>query len=117
VRYEIARSLERGNGLLTVFIHNCRCPNNGMAAPGHNPLDFIALGIDRQIYEWVADGWKPYGRVREKLTAWPKWLRPATTGEFLVQLSQSARSYDWVVNDGARNLIFWTHAAAASAGR
>ena len=117
VRYEIARSLERGNGLLTVFIHNCPCPRNGRAAPGHNPLDFIALSIDRQIYELVAGGWKPYGRIRNKLSAWPKWLRPVMFGEFLVPLSQSAARYDWVAQDGSRNLIHWTDEAAAAAGR
>jgi hypothetical protein len=118
VRYEIARSLERGNALLTVFIHNCPCPTNGRSQPGHNPLDFIALWSDLRIYEWTASGeWKLFGRLRDKLASWPKWLRQPGWGEAGVQLSQSARAYDWVIDAGTRNLIHWTDAAAESAGR
>jgi hypothetical protein len=117
VKYEIARSLERGKGLLTVFIHNCPCPNNGRAAQGYNPLDQIALGLDMRIYEWEPYvGWKPHGRVTEKLTSWPKWLPQPAPGN-LMRLSAGARSYDWVADDGAHNLIHWTDAAAAAAGK
>jgi hypothetical protein len=117
VKYEIARSLERGNGLLAVFIHNCPCPRNGRSAQGYNPLDQIALGSDMRIYEWVSYvGWKLFRRVPEKLTSWPKWLPEAVPGH-LVQLSAGAHSYDWVANDGVRNLIHWTDAAAAAAGK
>lgn len=116
VRHEIARSLQRGNGLLTVFIHNCPCPNNGRAPLGYNPLDCVALGWDMRIYEWDSVSWKPHGRVTEKLTSWPKWLPQAAPG-YLTQLSAGAASYDWVADDGARNLIHWTDAAAAAAGK
>jgi hypothetical protein len=34
-----------------------------------------------------------------------------------MQLSAGARSYDWVADDGAKNLIHWTDAAAAAAGK
>ena len=117
VRYEIARSLARGNALLTVCIHNCRCPTYGVAPRGHNPLDQIALGSDMRIYEWVPYvGWKLYGRIPEKLTSWPKWL-PQAAPSYLVKLSAGARSYDWVADDGVHNLIHWTDAAAAAAGK
>jgi hypothetical protein len=118
VRYEIARSLVRGNGLLTVSIHNCPCPTNGRSLPGYNPLDFIALWNDLHIYEWDASGeWKRFGRIRDKLTSWPKWLRQPRFGEAGVKLSESALSYDWVNDSGTRNLIHWTDAAAEAAGK
>jgi hypothetical protein len=117
VKYEIARSLERGNGLLAVFIHNCPCPRNGRSLQGFNPLDQIALGSDMRIYEWVSHvGWKLFRRVPEELTSWPGWLPKAASGQ-LVQLSAGARSYDWVADDGVRNLIHWTDAAAAATGK
>ena len=117
VKYEIARSLERGNGLLAVFIHNCPCPNTGRGQPGNNPLDQIALGSDMRIYEWVSYvGWKPYGRITKKLARWPKWLPQAGPGH-LMQLAKGARCYDWVSDDGLHNLIHWTDAAAAAAGK
>jgi hypothetical protein len=117
VRYEIARSLARGNGLLTVYIHNCRCPTNGIAPAGYNPLDQIALGSEMRIYEWEPSvGWRLYGRIPEKLTSWPKWLPQAAPGH-LMQLSAGARAYDWIADNGAHNLIHWTDAAAAAAGK
>jgi hypothetical protein len=117
VKYEIARSLERGNGLLTVYIHNCPCPNNGRSHQGYNPLDQIALGSDMRIYEWEPYvGWKAYSRIPQRLTSWPKWLPNAGIGN-LIQLSSGARAYDWLANDGPRNLIHWTDAAALSAGK
>lgn len=117
VKYEIARSLQRGKGLLAVSIHNCPCPNNGRSPQGYNPLDQIALGWDMRIYEWVPYvGWRLHERVTEKLTSWPQWLPRAGFGR-LMQLSAGARSYDWVADDGAHNLIHWTDAAAAAAGK
>lgn len=116
VRYEIARSLERGNGLLAVFIHDCPCPRNGRSQPGYNPLAQMALGADMRIYEWVSwVGWRPYERIK-KVTSWPKWLPQAAPGH-VMQLDAGARSYDWVAEDGAKNLIKWTDAAAAAAGK
>lgn len=117
VRYEIARSLSRGNGLLTVYINNCRCPTNGVAPRGPNPLDQIALGSDMRIYEWDSViGWKLYARIPEKLTSWPKWLPQAAPG-YLMQLSAGANAYDWIADEGVRNLIRWTDAAALAAGK
>lgn len=117
VIYEIARSLARGNGLLTVHINNCRCPTNGIAPRGPNPLDQVALGSDMRIYVWVSGvGWQLYSRIPEKLTSWPKWLPQAGPGR-IMQLGTGTRTYDWIANDGVRSLIHWTDAAAAAAGK
>jgi hypothetical protein len=117
VRYEIARSLVRGNGLLTVYLNGCQCPNNGFDPRGPNPLDQLALGADMRIYEWQAGGWQLFPRIPEKVAAWPKWLRQPRFGEPMVQLSAGAASYDWIADDGLHNLIRWTDAAAVAAGK
>jgi hypothetical protein len=70
-----------------------------------------------RVYEWVPYvGWQLHKRVTEKLTSWPKWLPQAAPG-YLMRLSMGARAYDWVADDGARNLINWTDAAAVAAGK
>jgi hypothetical protein len=43
VRYEIAQSVTRGNGLLTVFIHGVQDSNKEVCAKGANPLDHVGL--------------------------------------------------------------------------
>ncbi len=48
VKYEIAKSLERGNGLLGIYIHNIKDLNGNVAAKGANPL---AAGYP--TYDWV----------------------------------------------------------------
>ncbi|WP_082396376.1 TIR domain-containing protein [Sphingopyxis macrogoltabida] len=38
VRYEISRSLARGNGLVAVHIDKCECPRTGFSLAGFNAL-------------------------------------------------------------------------------
>lgn len=117
VRYEIARSLLKGNGLLTVHIDGCQCPRNGFGRRGPNPLDFVALGLNRQVYELNASGiWVPYDKLSTRLTAWPKWL-PRPSPRHVMPLSWGAPEYDWIKDNGRENLVHWTHDAAKAAGR
>lgn len=117
VRYEIARSLARSNGLLTVYLDGCQCPNEGFAPPGPNPLSFIALGWNLRIYEQDPWGnWILYSKIRERLPAWPKWLPRASQGR-VMPLSEGAPAFDWINDNGRYNLVRWTDEAAAAAGR
>lgn len=117
VRFEIARSLFRGNGLLTVHIDGCECPNNGFGQRGPSPLSYLALGRDRRIYEFDARGeWVIYDKVTHPLEAWPGWLNRPPPG-YLVPLDACAAEYDWIDDNGRQNLIRWTDAAAKAAGR
>jgi hypothetical protein len=44
VRYEIAKSFERGNGLLGIYIHGIPDKMNMICIKGKNPFAFLALG-------------------------------------------------------------------------
>jgi hypothetical protein len=116
VRFEIAQSLVRGNGLLTVFIDGCKCPNEGYGVRGENPLAFMALGWDNRIYELTANGWFQYGKITDRLTSWPSWLPRPSSGR-VMPLSSGTSAFDWIYDDGLRNLIRWTNAAALAAGK
>lgn len=50
VRYEIAKSLERGNGLFGVYIHNIKDQNGATAVKGTNPLP-----AGYRTYDWEYD--------------------------------------------------------------
>lgn len=115
VRYEIARSLARGNGLVAVHIDKCECPRTGFLPAGFNPLAQMALGWDLRIYEFVNGGWYPYSKIAQPLTCWPRWLQRPSPG-CVMPLDTGTASYDWKLDNGYRNLIRWTDAAAKSAG-
>lgn len=120
VRYEIAQSLHRGNGLLAVFIHNCNCPRDGFSTKGADPLAQMAVGYDRygqiRIYEWDSGQWRLFARLSDPLASWPKWLPKCPRG-YVMPLSEGARSYDWITDNGRANLLHWTNTAAVAAGR
>ena len=120
VQYEIAKSIQRGNGLIVVNIHNCKCPRSGYSTEGHNPLAQLAVGYDEmmrpRIFVWLNGSWRLYMRCSKPLGAWPKWLPVAQPGS-VTQLSRGTSRYDWVADFGTDKLLHWTDAAAIAAGR
>ncbi|GBR75910.1 TIR-like domain-containing protein [Candidatus Termititenax persephonae] len=58
VQYEIKRSLERGNGLLGVYIHGLKDRNGYYALKGQNPFSMNASSI--KTYDWVQDNGYDY---------------------------------------------------------
>jgi len=50
VQYEINKSIERGNGLLGIYIHNIKDLSGNVASKGLNPLT-----SRYKTYDWIAD--------------------------------------------------------------
>ncbi len=125
VRYEIARALIEGRGLLTVHInglthHSLRCAH----VRGPNPLDFMAVGAVPGIgmsgpsyflYEFKNDGWHRYDDYMQAV-ALPRWLA-APPLHMAKPLSTGAAQYDYVADDGHQNIGRWIDQAAIQAGR
>ena len=59
VNYEIRKSIQKGNGLLGIYIHNIKDANGRTDLKGANPLP-----PEYKTYDWVADG------GRENIGAW-----------------------------------------------
>lgn len=116
VRYEIARSLMRGNALLTVYIDGCKCPRDGFGLRGSNPLAAMALGWDNRIYEHRGGEWVVYVGIEGTVPAWPKWLPRPSEGQ-VMPLNKGAPAYDWILDDGYNNLIHWVNLCALRAGK
>jgi hypothetical protein len=124
VKYEIARSVIDGKGLLAVHInsinhHQRRLPDD----PGYNPCAII--GLDRSsngnyflcelVYrgqKWVWEGYRDYISA----VSLPAYVRIPPTVGFPIRLSEVTREYDWRLN-GHQNIGSWIDMAAADAGR
>ncbi len=69
VKYEIDESLKCGNGLLAIYIHNCRLFDGSTDLKGTNPFDKLSingklLSSIYKTYDWVNDN------GRDNLGAW-----------------------------------------------
>jgi MTH538 TIR-like domain (DUF1863) len=114
VQYELAKSLERGNGLMTVRIHNLRDKHGKVTTKGADPFDAIYFRISQdgraaQTWNW-RNGWREY--ISVGATSLTKTAKAKVQG----QLSVLATEYDWVSDKGYDNFAKWIEKAARSAG-
>ena len=119
VRYEIARSVVKGNGLLTVFIHGVKNTEQQTSTKGPNPLDNIGVyKANGNIYlaEWNGGKWVKYDDYTSAIPTKDLWFDPPTTTD-VVQLSTHCMSYDFTAQDGRKNIGGWIEVAAGLAGR
>jgi hypothetical protein len=121
VRYEIARSVIKGNGLLTVHIAGLQCMRDGVGVRGPNPLDYVGLYEHPQsrkvlLCEIGPDG--KWGYFADYISAvpWPAYL-PKPSGDYVQPLARGTLQYDYAAQDGYRNFSGWVATAAADAGR
>jgi hypothetical protein len=108
VRYEIMRSVERGNLLLGIHINNIPDKYSQTKALGPNPLEHLGLQIstdgnkgspvvwDGQKWVYLTDV-DPYGF---------KTAFTSNQGKIL-QLTHWFKTYDWDTNDGYKNFQNW----------
>lgn len=119
VKYEIARSVIKGNGLLTVHIHGVKNSKEQIAQKGPNPLDAMGLyRTDRGIYlaEWSGGKWVAYSDYALPIPESDLWFSPPKTAS-VVALSAHCMSYDFAQQDGRKNIGGWIESAAGLAGR
>jgi hypothetical protein len=134
VKYEIARAIIDGRGLLGVHLNSIR--HHQTKTPhtrGYNPLDFMAVGkvqpgvlstpkyylfeklaVPNGIggYKWE---WHRYSDYTSSVSL-PPWLTDPLPG-YVTPLSQNATVYDYIADDGHRNIGSWIDKAAQGAGR
>jgi hypothetical protein len=119
VRYEIAQSVIRGNGLLTVFIHGVQNSNQQVSEKGANPLDQMGLyRTDGGIFlaEWSDGKWVTYQDYQSSINEGDLWFTgPPATG--VLQLSGHCMAYDFTAQNGRANIGGWIEIAAGLAGR
>jgi hypothetical protein len=119
VRYEIAQSILKGNGLLSVDIHEIRDRSGYPSSKGINPLDQIGLyKTDAGIYLAEISGgkWVKYGDYSLAIPPSNLWFA-APLSNHVVPLSTHCMRYDFVKQNGRRNIGGWIETAARLASR
>ncbi len=110
VRYEIFKSIYRGNGLVGIHINQIPCKNQKIKSLGPNPFFHLGLyyndkgdhaspcDLDLKNNQWVfnpdVSGWKL------------ERPQPSNAGK-VKPLSDFYSSYCWVANDGYNNFPSW----------
>jgi hypothetical protein len=131
VKYEIARAVIDTKGLLAVHINSLTHVQTRVAdAPGWNPLDIIGvyqrdsgkfyLAEKRWVptttnptqYEWR---WFNYDDYTDPVNR-PRYLTNAGQ-QYTAPLSEGARVYDYISDNGVQKLGSWIDSAATQAGR
>ncbi|MBA3006833.1 MAG: TIR domain-containing protein [Proteobacteria bacterium] len=119
VRYEIARSLIKGNGLLTVYIHGVKNKDGLTAVKGADPLAQMAVyrtGNGIYLAEWKGDKWIKYDDYTLAIPESDLWFT-APSDNNIVQLCNHCMSYDFTAQNGRQNIGGWIETAAGLAGR
>lgn len=118
VRYEIARSIVKGNGLLVVRIHNMKNQAGYTAQAGLNPLDCMGtykLDDGRILLAEKNNGkWVRYSDYTQAVTLPGQWRQPTTAA--VLPLSTYARDYCYVGHYGSANFPSWVRHAAGMGG-
>ena len=113
VRYEILKSFERGNGLLTIFIHQIGDKDQNVSKKGPNPLDYFYFRINGNrinLWEWQGKDWTSHGTISRDSVSYK--FGQLTEGQF----SKLFKIYDWKDDDGYNNLSKWVEYTASMAG-
>lgn len=119
VRYEVARSVLKGNGLLTVYIHGVQNEDKKVAVKGADPLAQMGLyKTNGGIFfaEWKGDKWVKYDDYTLAIPEQDLWFA-APTSDKVVQFSTNCMSYDFTELNGRSNIGDWIETAAGLAGR
>lgn len=90
VRYEIEKSIARGNGLLAIYIHGLKDRNGRSSKKGRNPLEDFSIPNGNPFTNWLISSYRA---------------------------SSIYSAYYWYDDNGRDNLNEWIEEAARNAGR
>jgi hypothetical protein len=125
VRYELARAVIDGRGLLAVHLNNIRHHLRLQPDPrGPNPLEYMAIGKVQPnalaapryyLFEWNGHMWVPYEDYTDAVSL-PRYLADPPA-RCLAVLSAGTATYDYIINEGHKNIGAWIDKAAQQVGR
>jgi MTH538 TIR-like domain (DUF1863) len=118
VRYEIARSIVKGNGLLTVDIHGIQNADKETCEKGADPL--AQMGVYKTangifLAEWKDGKWVKYDDYTTSIPEGDLWFATPNSTT-VVQLSTHCLRYDFATQNGRNNIGDWIETAAGMAG-
>ncbi len=117
VRYELLRSFVDGRGIIGISIHSIANFQKQTDSAGTNPLE--CLGFE------IKNGMLYFKEYKNNQWVWASDVTSMPASKVVYNLSgysnmffnQLFPSYDWLINDGYKNLGNWVETAAKMAGR
>lgn len=112
VRYEIFKSMKKGNHIFGIHINGIKCKNGQTKDLGKNPLDYLGYKISEDgkkltMYEWKNSKWVLYSEIDGSATyVLDNQALTARRGKFY-QLSSIYRTYKWNKDNGYKNFDSW----------
>lgn len=108
VRYEIMKSIERGNRVIGIHINSIAGKDQLTKPLGPNPFDYLGLQISNDgkrgtPAEWDGSKWIAYA----DLDAFAINEQPVANRGKLLQLSHWLSVYDWVAGKGYEKFSTW----------
>lgn len=108
VRYEIMKSMERGNRVIGIHINCINGKNSQCKPPGPNPFNNVGLevsadGTRAKPTEWNGARWVYYS----DLDAFSIPRQPAENLNQHLKLTRWLPVYDWVEDGGFENFSSW----------
>ncbi|MER9950391.1 TIR domain-containing protein [Mesorhizobium sp. M0047] len=119
VRYEIVRSVLKGNGLLTVDVDGVKNVAGEVGLEGADPLAQVGLyKTSSGIFfaEWKSGKWIKYDDYTLAVSAGDLWFKPPTS-DTVVEISKHYIRYNFTKQNGRKNIGGWIEMAAGLAGR
>jgi len=109
VRYEIAKSMQRGNSLFGIHINGIRDKNRVTKPYGPNPFDYLGVrynadGTALALFEWNGSAWQAYTDLAGYTL---NTQRPREQWGQFYQISKWYPVYDWIADDGYNNFAKW----------
>lgn len=111
VRYEIMRSLKKGNSILAIGINSIPGKDKQTKAPGPNPLSYLGVsysanGTTVTLHEAVNGQWKEYSEV-DGIASYQTAAVSEPYRSRGFKLDQWYPAYDWIAADGYNNFATW----------
>ena len=110
VRYEIIKSIQRGNRVFAVHINGIKGKDGKVKTIGKNPFDYLAFrysedGTSLEILEYTGGKWAEYADA----VGWNlKTAAPQSRWGKAIKLSELGyKIYSWVDEDGYNNFADW----------
>jgi hypothetical protein len=108
VRYEIFKSIERGNKVIGIHINSIRDRSGLTKILGHDPFDYLAVAVSEDgntgtPMEWDGKSWVDY----TDLAPFGIAQQPSERRGKALKLSTWIPVYDWVANDGFNSFAGW----------
>jgi len=113
VRYEIFKSMKKGNHIFGVHINGIKCKNSKAKNLGYNPFDYLGYKISEDgrkltMYEIKNSKWVLYSEIDGSDTyALDTQASVGRRGKFY-KLSSDYKVYKWYKDDGYKNFNSWT---------